>query len=69
VEGTRLKPKWKKEAKEFTVAVHHNETSGYHTTSIPKPIIDYLGKGRKVEAVTYKIRGVRVEVWLASTED
>jgi hypothetical protein len=56
-------PKWKKDAKEFTVAVHHNEASGYYTTSIPKPVIDHLGKGKEVEAITYKIRGVRVEIW------
>ena len=62
-------PKWKKDAKEFTVAVHHNEASGYYTASIPKPVIDRLGKGEEVEAITYKIRGVRVEIGFASKED
>ncbi len=59
-------PKWKKDAKEFTVAVHHNETSGYYTTSIPKPVIDHLGKGEGVDAITYKIKGTRTEISLAS---
>ena len=57
-----LMPKWKKDAKEFTVAVHHNNDSGYYTTSIPKPIIEHLGKGGKVEAITYSIKGKRVEI-------
>ena len=55
-------PKWKKDAKEFTVAVHHNEASGYHTTSIPKPAIDHLGKGEGVEAITYAIKGSKIEI-------
>ena len=59
---TVRRPGLKKDAKEFTVAVHHNEASGYYTASIPKPVIEHLGKGEKVEAITYKIRGVKVEV-------
>ena len=55
-------PKWKKDAKEFTVAVHHNEASGYYTTSIPKPIIDHLGNGKEIESITYEVKGKRVEV-------
>ncbi len=55
-------PKWKKDAKEFTVAVHHNEASGYYTTTIPKPVIDHLGKGKEVDMITYKLRGARVEI-------
>jgi hypothetical protein len=55
-------PKWKKDAKEFTVSVHHNETSGYYTTTIPKPVVDHLSKGKEIEAITYLIRGSRVEV-------
>ena len=45
-------PEWKKNVKEFTVAVHHNESRGYYTTSIPKPIIDRLRKGGEAEATT-----------------
>ena len=55
-------PKWKKDAKSFTVAVHHNKDSGYHTTSIPKPVIDHLGKGKGIEKITYIIRGDKVEI-------
>ncbi len=55
-------PKWKKGAKEFTVAVHHNEASGYYTTTIPKPVIDYLGKGKEVDMITYKLGRARVEI-------
>jgi hypothetical protein len=35
-------PKWKKDAKEFTVSVNFNESRGYQS-SIPKPIMDVLG--------------------------
>ncbi len=62
-------PKWKKDAKEFTVAVHHNEASGYYTTTIPNLVIDHLGKGNRVESVIYKIRGAKVEIWQSSEED
>ncbi len=55
-------PKWKKDAKEFTVAVHHNKASRYYTTSIPKPIIDHLRRGGTIEAVTYLVKGKRVEI-------
>lgn len=55
-------PKWKKDVKEFTVAVHHNEASGYYTTSIPKPVIDHLGKDKGVGAITCTIKGSKVEV-------
>jgi hypothetical protein len=50
-------PKWKKDAKEFTVAVYHNKDGGYYTTSIPKPLIQRLGKGEEAEVVTYSIKG------------
>ncbi len=44
------------------VAAHHNEASGYYTTSIPKPIVDILGDGAEVEAITYLIRANRIEL-------
>jgi hypothetical protein len=55
-------PKWKKDAKEFKVAVHKNEKRGYYTTTIPTPVIEHLGKGKEVEAIRYSIKGKRVEV-------
>ena len=55
-------PKWKKDAKEFKVPVHENKKRGYHTASIPKPIIDQLGKGEPVEAIVYMIKGKRIEI-------
>ncbi len=55
-------PRWKKDATEFRVAVHENEKRGYYTASIPAPVIEHLGKGKKVEAITYSIKGKRVEV-------
>ncbi len=45
-----------------TVAVHHDEASGYHTTSIPKPAVDHLGKGKNIDTLTYTIKGSKVEV-------
>lgn len=43
-------PKWKKDAKEFTVSVNFNESRGYQS-SIPKPIIDLFGDPQKVKFV------------------
>jgi hypothetical protein len=54
--------KVKNGAKEFTVAVHHNEASGYYTNSIPKLVIDYFGKGMEVGSVVYLIKGSKVEM-------
>lgn len=61
-------PKWKKDAKQFKVSVSEHPTRGYQTY-IPKPIIEHLGRGKKVEEVEYHIRGNRVELRLPSTED
>jgi hypothetical protein len=60
--GASQLSKWKKDAKEFTVAVHHNEANGYYTTLIPKPVIDHLGKGKNVDAITYTIKGSKIEM-------
>ena len=43
-------PKWKKDAKEFTVSVNFNEGRGYQS-SIPKPIMNTLGVPDKVKFV------------------
>lgn len=43
-------PKWKKDAKEFTVSVNYNEVRGYQS-SIPKPVIEELGEPDKVKFV------------------
>lgn len=51
-------PKWKKGETEFTVGVNYNEVRGYQTT-IPKPVAEALGKPK---AVTYTLKGKRVEV-------
>ena len=53
---------WKKGATEFKVAVHKNEKRVYYTGSIPTPVIEHLGKGKDVEAITYRIKGKRIEV-------
>lgn len=51
-------PKWKKGATEFTVGVNYREDRGYQT-SIPKPVAEVLGKPT---AITYKVKGSKVEV-------
>jgi hypothetical protein len=51
-------PKWKKDAKEFTVSVNYNEVRGYQS-SIPKPIMDALGSP---ESVTFVINGDQVKL-------
>jgi len=52
-------PKWKKDAKEFTVSVNFNESRGYQS-SIPKPIIDALGDPKKL---TFVISGENVKIF------
>ena len=51
-------PKWKADAKEFTVSVSYHETRGTLTT-IPKPIVDRLSRP---ERITYLIHGSKIEV-------
>ena len=51
-------PKWKKNAKEFTVSVNYNETRGYQS-SIPKPIMDILGDP---EQVTFIVNGDKIKI-------
>ncbi len=51
-------PKWKKDAKEFTVSVNYHETRGTLTT-IPKPVVDHLSRPEKI---TFVIRKEKVEV-------
>ena len=57
-------PKWKKDATEFTVNVNHNKIRGYQS-SIPKPVMEILGEP---EAITYSVKGKRVEVKAATIE-
>ncbi len=51
-------PKWKKDAREFTVSVNYHETRGTLTT-IPKPVVEHLSRPEKI---TFVIRKERVEV-------
>lgn len=51
-------PKWKKDAKEFTVSVNFNESRGYQS-SIPKPIMDALGDPKNI---TFLINGNNVKI-------
>ncbi|MEX0655974.1 MAG: hypothetical protein WD154_00295 [Nitrosopumilaceae archaeon] len=51
-------PKWRKNAKEFTVGVNYNETRGYQS-SIPKPIVEVLGDP---QSITFVINGNNVRI-------
>ena len=51
-------PKWKKDAKEFTVSINYNESRGYQS-SIPKPIMEALGDP---ETLTFMINGNSVKI-------
>ena len=57
-------PKWKKDAKEFTVSVNYNESRGYQS-SIPKPIIDALGEPN---TITFRLDGKNVKIISRATE-
>ena len=61
-------PKWKEDAKEFLVTVHHSKVSGCHTTSFQKPIIIHMGNSRAVEAITLAGRLRKTGVWKSETE-
>lgn len=51
-------PKWKKDAKEFTVSINYNKDRGYQS-SIPKPIIEALGEPNKLK---FTINGKDVRI-------
>ena len=51
-------PKWKADAKEFTVSVNYHETRGTLTV-IPKPVTERLGRP---ERITFVIHRSKVEV-------
>lgn len=51
-------PKWKKDAKEFTVSVNYNDSRGYQS-SIPKPVMVALGEPT---TVTFVINGDSVKI-------
>ena len=55
-------PKWKKDAKEFVVAIDYNDTRGSQC-NIPKPILEFLKNPDKVMFVitgkSVKIKDVR----------
>lgn len=51
-------PKWKKDAKEFTVSINYNDARGYQS-SIPKPIMDVLGEPEKI---TFVVNGKHVSL-------
>lgn len=51
-------PKWKSDAKEFTVSVIYRGQKGQFV-SIPKPLIEFFNKPHKI---TFKIEGKRVIV-------
>jgi len=53
-------PKWKKNATEFTVGVNYYEKRGYQS-SIPKPIIEFLGTPGRITFVITKKGKVEIK--------
>jgi hypothetical protein len=51
-------PKWKKNAREFTVSVNFNVRRGYQAI-IPKPVMDHLSRPTRI---TFTLSRERVEV-------
>ena len=51
-------PKWKKNATEFLVSINYVEKRGYQS-SIPKPVIDILGKPSTIKFI---VKGKKVEI-------
>ncbi|MGI0128632.1 MAG: hypothetical protein ACREEC_00500 [Thermoplasmata archaeon] len=56
-------PKWKKDAKVFTVSVSFHEVRGYQTV-VPKPVMAHLSHP---ERLTFEIRRGKVEVRAATS--
>lgn len=46
-------PRWKKDAKEFPVVVNHIRDKDAYSCSLPKPLVEYLGKP---DNVVFKIK-------------
>ena len=55
---TRGMPKWKENAKEFTVGVNFSEVRGYQAT-IPKPVMARLGNPKRL---TFEVKRTKVEM-------
>ena len=51
-------PKWKKNTTEFLVSINYVEKRGYQS-SIPKPVIDILGKPSTIKFI---VKGKKVEI-------
>jgi hypothetical protein len=51
-------PKWKKDAKEFTVTVSFHEVKGFGAT-IPKPVMAHLSHP---ERITFILKREKVEI-------
>jgi len=52
-------PKWKKDAKEFTVGVNYVENRGY-SSSIPKPVVEILGNPDSIKYVANDDRSIQL---------
>ena len=57
-------PKWKADAKRFTVGVNYSEVRGYQAT-IPKPVMEHLGRPARV---TFTKKGKMVVLSAAEEE-
>ena len=51
-------PKWKKDAREFTVTLNYHETRGVQL-NVPRPVVEHLSSP---ERVTFLIKKEKVEV-------
>ena len=54
----RSMPKWKEDAKQFTVGVNYSAVRGYQAT-IPKPVMARLGNP---DRLTFEVKRAKVEV-------
>ncbi len=56
----RIMPKWKEDAKEFSVSVTYNDEKGSQIR-VPKPILEKLGNPKKIRFVIGKNDKIGVE--------
>ncbi|MFY9966503.1 MAG: hypothetical protein WAK50_12280 [Nitrososphaeraceae archaeon] len=52
-------PRWKKDAKEFTVGVNYVENRGY-SSSIPKPVVEILGNPDSIKYVVNDDKSIQL---------
>jgi hypothetical protein len=63
----RIMPKWKEDAKEFSVSVTYNEEKGSQIR-VPKPILEKLGNPERIKFVIGKNDSIGIEPGISDSQ-